>query len=181
MKIFLKWTQKRMAVQKLLRLGNPRLYEVSRPVERQELSELTRVVTDLHDTLMHFRDEWGPARAVAAPQIGVLKRLVYMFTDEPTVFINPVLSNFSSEMIELWDDCMSFPELLVRVRRYKSCTVTYRDLDWNEHSTKLTSLSELLQHECDHLEGILAISHAIDSRSIVLKTEREYAIGLSAN
>ena len=170
-----------MAVQELLRLGNPQLYMISELVEEQELGDMARVVADLHDTLIHFREEWGPARAVAAPQIGVLKRLVYMFIDEPTVFINPVLSNFSSEKFEVWDDCMSFPELLVRIRRHESCTITFRDLDWNEHSEELTSLSELLQHECDHLDGILAISRAIDSRSIVLKTEREYTTGMSAN
>ena len=170
-----------MAVQELLRLGNPRLYKVCAPVGEHELHEMKQVVTDLHDTLMHFREEWGPARAVAAPQIGVSKRLVYMFINEPTVFINPVLGNFSTEMFELWDDCMSFPELLVRVQRHESCTVSYRDLEWNEHSVEFTSLSELIQHECDHLDGILAISRAIDVRSIILKTEREYIAGASAN
>jgi peptide deformylase len=139
------------------------------------------VVSDLHDTLMAFRREFGPARAVAAPQIGVLKRLVYMHIDAPEVFINPVIEEPSEEMFELWDDCMSFPELLVRVRRHRSCRIRYRDLEWNEHTRLLTDLSELLQHECDHLDGVLATMRALDERSIILRSERRFAEGPTAN
>lgn len=170
-----------MAVRELLRLGNPKLYEVCVDVERYELHEMDDVASDLHDTLLHFREQWGPARAVAAPQIGVMKRLIYMFVDETKVLVNPVISELSPETFELWDDCMSFPELLVRVERHRTCTVRYRDLDWNEHVERLSDLSELLQHECDHLDGILAISRAIDSRSIILRSEKASAVGQKVN
>jgi peptide deformylase len=139
------------------------------------------VVKDLHDVLMAFRERYGPARAIAAPQIGVLKRLIYLNIDKPFVIVNPVLSNLSDETFELWDDCMSFPELLVRVRRHRTCTMTFRDLDWTEHSWMLTDLSELLQHEYDHLDGILATMRAVDDRSIILRSERRFAAGPRAN
>ena len=139
------------------------------------------VVDALHGVLEEFRRTWGPARAVAAPQIGVMKRLVYMHIDKPTVFINPVLTDLSEEMVTLWDDCMSFPELLVRVRRHRRCTITWRDLQWEEHRAELDELSELLQHEVDHLDGVLAISRAVDDHSIILRTERGFVQGPVVN
>jgi peptide deformylase len=131
------------------------------------------VAADLHDTLMAFREEFGMGRAIAAPQIGVVKRLVYMYVNgHATEFINPVLEDKSPETIEVWDDCMCFPELLVRVARHKSCRIRYRNLDWQEEEMHLEDdLSELLQHECDHLDGVLAVSRAIDGRSFALRSE----------
>jgi peptide deformylase len=167
-----------VAVRDILQLGNPQLYEISDPVVRSELAALPDVVTDLHDTMMDFRQRYGAGRAIAAPQIGVMKRLIYMHIDQPTVFINPSLDSMSEAMIEIWDDCMCFPDLLVRVRRHKSCRITYRDLDWNECDMSLTDdLSELLQHEYDHLDGILAVSRAIDGRAFALRSERAFLNG----
>lgn len=162
-----------MAVREILLLGNPELYRVSSPVERGELVGLQPVVKDLHDTMMDFRHRRGVGRAIAAPQIGVPKRIIYMHIDQPTVFINPAIDRQSAEMIEIWDDCMSFPDLLVKVRRHKTCRITYRDMDWREQRMILADdLSELLQHEYDHLDGILAVARAIDGRSFALRGER---------
>jgi peptide deformylase len=164
-----------MAGHEILLLGNPLLYQKCDEVHQDELSHLKGAVQDLHDTMMDFRARHGVGRAISAPQIGVMKRLVYMHIDEPTVFVNPVLTNLSDEMFELWDDCMSFPELLVRVSRHKSCTITFRDMDWNTHSIDLSgNLSELLQHECDHLDGVLAVSRAIDEKSFAHVSQRPY-------
>ncbi|MCP4104101.1 MAG: peptide deformylase, partial [Desulfobacteraceae bacterium] len=88
-----------MSVKEILLLGNPKLYEISKPVKQEELEELSEVVRDLHDTLTDFREKHGAGRAIAAPQIGVMKRLIYMCINEPVVFINPVLSNKSKEMM----------------------------------------------------------------------------------
>ena len=163
-----------MAIRSILQLGNPRLYEICSPVTASEVSALTSVIQDLHDTLFEFRARTGSGRAIAAPQIGVLKRLVYMDIDQPEVFINPSLDLKSEDMFELWDDCMSFPDLLVRVRRHHTCRITYRDLEWREQTRILEdSLSELLQHECDHLDGILAVARAIDAQSFALRSERK--------
>jgi peptide deformylase len=161
-----------MAVCEILLLGNPRLYEVCLPVVPKELAGLAGTVEDLHDTLIDFRKRCGTGRAIAAPQIGVAKRLVYMNIDEPVVFINPVIDLQSAETFELWDDCMSFPDLLVKVRRHCNCRVTYRDLGWIEHSLMLSdSLAELLQHECDHLDGVLAVMRTVDSRAFALRNQ----------
>ena len=164
-----------MAVKDIVLLGNPELYRISQPIRKHEVSGLSEVVMDLHDTLMDFKKRYGAGRAIAAPQIGVKKRLVYMVIDRPTVFINPVLEQKSREMIEVWDDCMCFPDLLVKVRRHKRCRIRWLNMDWKEEEMMLEgSLSELLQHECDHLEGILAVSRAIDEKSFALRNQRSF-------
>ena len=164
-----------MAVKEILLLGNPKLYESCESIKKNEIKEIKKIVQDLHDTMMNFRKKYKVGRAIAAPQIGVMKRLVYMHIQKPIVFINPVLSDFSKKTIQLWDDCMSFPDILVKVKRYENCRITFRDLKWKEHSMMLEEdLSELLQHEVDHLHGILAIQRAIDNKSIILKTERKF-------
>ena len=162
-----------MTVREILKLGNPQLYKVSQEIEASELDDIQDVIQDLHDTMMNFRQNYGVGRAIAAPQIGVMKRIVYMHIDSPFVFLNPVLKNKSEEMIELWDDCMSFPDLLVRVRRHKRCTIEYRDNNWTLQSRDLEDdVSELLQHEYDHLDGILAVMRAIDKKSFASTNQK---------
>jgi peptide deformylase len=162
-----------MPVRPILQLGNPRLYERCAPVSPEEVEALRPVVEDLHDTVMDFRARYDAGRAIAAPQIGVMKRLVYMHIDESVVFINPVLDRMSGETFEIWDDCMSFPDLLVRVARHRSCRITWRDQEWRERSEVLSGdLSELLQHECDHLDGVLAVSRAVGANAFALRSQR---------
>ncbi|WP_312337594.1 peptide deformylase [Anaerospora hongkongensis] len=157
-------------VKEILLLGNPKLYQISSPVEKSELSQLSPVIQDLHDTLLAFRNQFHAGRAIAAPQIGIHKRIVYMYINQPTVFINPVLKLIGDEEIEVMDDCMSFPNLLVKVRRHKKSRILYRDMKWNEQEMVLEGdLSELLQHEYDHLDGILATMRAIDNHSFYMK------------
>jgi peptide deformylase len=164
-----------MAAKEILLLGNPRLYDVSKPVKAGDLKDLPPVIADLHDTLLDFRKKYGAGRAIAACQIGYTQRMIYMFIHEPVVFINPSLEDLSSQMIEVWDDCMCFPDLLVRVRRHRHCTIRFKDLEWNDRTMALTDdLSELLQHEYDHLDGILAVSRALDGRSFALRSQRRY-------
>lgn len=164
-----------MTVRKVLLLGNPKLYEVSEEISKEELEELKPVIEDLHDTLMDFRKKYGAGRAIASPQIGVMKRLIYMHITEPVVFINPTLEFLGDEMMEVWDDCMCFPDLLVKVKRYRRCRINYRDMNWEEKSMELEGdLSELLQHEYDHLDGILAVSRAIDGKSFCLTSQRKF-------
>jgi peptide deformylase len=164
---------KHMALDKILLLGDPRLYEVCEPVAPDEVETLRPVIADLHAAMMGFRAKYKAGRAIAAPQIGCMKRLVYMHIDAPLVFINPVLSEMSNDMITLWDDCMSFPDLLVKVQRHARCRITYRDMDWQEQSMLLEGdLSELLQHEVDHLDGILALARALDEQSIAYRSQR---------
>ncbi len=160
-----------MAVRHILLLGDSDLYKPSDEVGANELPGLAATIQDLHDTLLDFRRRHGIGRAIAAPQIGVKKRLVYMDIERPTVFLNPTLDDLSEEKFEVWDDCMSFPDLLVRVRRHSRCRIRFKDANWNDREILLEgSLSELLQHECDHLDGILATQRAIDDRSFAVRT-----------
>jgi peptide deformylase len=163
-----------MSARQILLLGNPRLYEVSEPIRPEERQDIPAIVSDLHDTMMEFRRQHGIGRAIAAPQIGVMKRILYMHIDDTsTVFINPELTDMSREMMDVWDDCMCFPDLMVRVRRHRACSIRFRNLEWQEEELRIEEdLSELLQHEYDHLDGILAISRAIDGRSFALRSER---------
>ena len=158
----------------ILLLGNPELYKVSKNVKKDELTNIKDIVNNLHDTLIDFRNKYGAGRAIAAPQIGVKKRLIYMFIDEPTVFINPKLNFPDEEVMEVMDDCMSFPNLFVKVRRYQRAIIKYKDLNWMDQEMKLEGdLSELLQHEYDHLDGILATMRARDNKSFFIKKSRD--------
>lgn len=150
----------------LLTLGDPRLYEVCEPVVESELPLVTEWVADLHNVMQEIRQKYNFGRAIAAPQLGIMKRLVYMNIDRPVVFINPEFPFLSEEMFELWDDCMSFPNLFVKVKRHKSLTIRYRNEQWQWQEWQMQdALSELLQHECDHLDGVLCTMRAIDNKA----------------
>lgn len=150
----------------LLLLGDPRLYAVCEPVLESELPLVKNWVADLHNVMQEIRVKYRFGRAIAAPQLGIMKRLIYMNIDKPVVFINPELVDLSGEMFELWDDCMSFPNLLVKVSRHQSLTIRYLDENWTPQEwTMEGDLSELLQHEYDHLDGILCTMRAIDQYS----------------
>lgn len=153
-------------IEKILLLGDPKLYEISLPVDEYEV-ELLRPDTELmHKLILAIREKYGFGRGIAAPQIGVMKRLVCLDLDKRYTLFNPVLSNLSKDMFDLWDDCMSFPNLHVKVSRHRSCTLTYRDENWEEQIWELDGdLSELLQHEVDHLDGILATMRAVDKKA----------------
>ena len=89
-----------------------------------------------------------------------------MNIDRPVIFINPELEDMSDDMMEIWDDCMCFPNLLVKVKRHYSITITYLDENWKPQEWHMqNSLSELLQHEYDHLNGILCTMRAMDEKS----------------
>ena len=159
-----------MKSNKILLLGDPRLHLVSEPVEPDEIIGLIPDLQDLHDILFEYKAKfahYGAFRGIAAPQIGLLKRIIYVNIDnKPIIFVNPELTNLSKKMFEVWDDCMCFPNLLVRLKRHQSCTINYVDLEFKPKTMKLEgSLSELLQHEFDHLNGILSTQRAIDNQS----------------
>lgn len=154
-------------IRKILTLGDPQLYETSQEITEADRPQLPQWIADLHDTLMEYRKTYGAGRAVAAPQIGVKKRLLYMYTDKPYVFVNPVLTFPDDETYILMDDCMSFPGLMVKVERHKRAEIRYLDEAFQPQFMDLEGdLSELLQHEYDHLDGILATMRAVDNKSL---------------
>lgn len=154
-------------LEKIIKLGDPRLYEKCKEVSQNEVTSLLPQIEELHQLVLDFRRIYGAGRAIAAPQIGLMKRIICLNTPQnKQTIINPVLTNFSEEMIELWDDCMSFPSLHVRVKRHYSCSMSFVDENWKPHTWFLENeLSELMQHEYDHLNGILATQRAIDCES----------------
>ena len=160
-------------IRKILLLGDQRLYNPSRPVEQADQAGLPALERDLHDTMMEFRRVYQVGRAIAAPQIGVPLRVIYMNApcmEAPLLLVNPRLEFPEEETMEVLDDCMSFPGLLVKVDRYKRCVVHFLDRNWEErHLTLEGDLSELIQHEYDHLDGILATMRAKDSKAFVLR------------
>ena len=169
-----------MAIRKILKLGNPELLTVSEIVKSNELEYAKAVGIDLKDTMVEFQQTHGWGRAIAAPQIGIKKRVLYSQAMEEKLLINPELVKKSKENIELWDDCMSFPELLVKVKRYKTCTLKFINEKGNEIISEMSgSLSELIQHEIDHLDGILATMRAINGKSFCLRSEKYLLDGIS--
>jgi peptide deformylase len=151
----------------LLLLGDPRLYETCAPVLESELPLVAGWVADLHQVMAEVRATYHFGRGIAAPQLGIMKRLVYLHLEQPMVLLNPELVPLSDATFTLWDDCMSFPNLLVQVQRHAAVTVRYRDAHWQQQMWTIEerALAELLQHECDHLDGILCTMRAIDAQS----------------
>lgn len=158
---------KAMAVREILLLGNENLYRICKELSKDEIHKAVQVAEDLHDTMINFREKYGFGRAIAAPQINEFFRIIYMNFDGISItFINPRLEFIDDEKFEMWDDCMSYPGLEVKLYRYKKCKIYYKDLDWSDCELDITSdLSELFQHEYDHLDGILAVQRAIDNKS----------------
>jgi peptide deformylase len=160
-----------MAVRNILLLGNPLLWQPSTPVVPGS-AEVNETLHELAATLADFREKRGFGRAIAAPQIGKPQRVVFMNAGEPRALLNPVITWTSDEQMELWDDCFSFPDLLVRVRRSVEVKIRYLDERGAERELSAKNqLAELLQHEIDHVDGILATDRAIDARSFAMRSE----------
>jgi peptide deformylase len=163
-----------MALQEILQLGNPTLRVKCSPVRSFGTDELCSLVSDLRDTLSDFKARFGFGRGIAAPQIGVTQQVIFTNVDRPLPMINPGIVKRSRKLMTLWDDCFSFPGLLVKVRRNLEIEVRYQDEEGRRHTLKAQGgLAELLQHEIDHIGGILAVDRAIDSKHIVFRSEYE--------
>jgi peptide deformylase len=135
-------------------------------VLREELVEVPGWIQQLHEAMEDVRRVYGFGRGIAAPQLGIMKRLFYLQLDRPYVVINPELKGLSEEEFALWDDCMSFPNLLVRVKRHQSLSLHYLDEHWQPQVWQVEgAISELIQHEYDHLDGVLCTMRAVDEKS----------------
>lgn len=149
-------------IRPVLRMGDPRLLERARPVETFGTPELVALVADMRDT-MAARDGAG----LAAPQIGVgLRVAVFGVHANPrypeaeevpdTVLINPVLEPVDDEMVEGWEGCLSVPGMRGLVPRYRR--LRYRGFDERGAAIDRTVAdfhARVVQHEVDHLDGIL--------------------------
>lgn len=156
----------------ILQLGDPRLHRPCKSVDPQD-PDLAEYEERLISTLLAFRHTFGFGRAIAAPQIGIDRRMVAAtLEDGPFVMLNPEITWRSRDVVTLWDDCMSFPMLLVGVERHRSVSLEYTSAAGTLQVLERvgTSLSELFQHELDHLDGVLAIDRALDKRSLVSRS-----------
>ena len=163
-----------MAIREILLLGNPVLRAKCEKIKNFSEPDYKNAIDDLHDTLVEFRRSHGFGRGIAAPQIGVSKRIVLINVDMPFALVNPEIVKRTKQMMTLWDDCFSFPDILVKVNRHAKITVRYQDSSGAKKEFDAEGgLSELVQHEIDHINGVLAIDRAIDSRHIVLRSEWE--------
>jgi peptide deformylase len=165
----------------ILLLGNPLLREKCKIVDNFNDQAIKDEITELKDALEEFRKTNGFGRGTAAIQIGILKRMIALNLGKGTfVIINPIITWKSKETFTLWDDCMSFPDLLVRVSRHKTINIEYQDENGiiKKWDTIGQAESELLQHEIDHLDGVMAIDRVIDTKDIIYKIafekERSY-------
>jgi len=146
----------------ILTVGDPRLRQVAVAVEPRD-SGLGAEIGRMLATLEHFRALHGYGRALAAPQVGIGKRVVVMnLGSEPFALLNPEIAWRSSECFEVWDDCLSIPDRIVRVQRNRSVSVAYLDQQFRrwEWARLPSHLAELAQHEIDHLDGILMLDRA---------------------
>ena len=153
-----------MAIRRIRQLGDPVLRARCQRVERPASAAVRLVADDLRDTLKAARKQYGMGRALAAPQIGAPVRVVVVDIEgakQRMTLVNPEVTDVGSEDFDVWDDCFSFPDLLVRVNRAYRISVSYSDLRGKPHTIECEgAMAELLQHEIDHLDGILALDRA---------------------
>ncbi|MBZ0133741.1 MAG: peptide deformylase [Rhodocyclaceae bacterium] len=149
-------------IREILKMGDPRLLQASRPVEAYGTPELHALIGDMQDT-MHAANGAG----LAAPQIGVgLRVVIFGFESNPrypqaeavpfTILVNPVLAPLSDEQEEGWEGCLSVPGLRGVVPRWARLVYRGFDADGALIEREATGFhARVVQHECDHLDGIL--------------------------
>jgi len=153
-------------IREILRMGDPRLLRVSEPVRDFDTPELRTLVADMFDT-MHAANGAG----LAAPQIGVPLRVVIFGYAEPaarnprypdadpvpqTILVNPVVEPLGDDVEEGWEGCLSVPGLRGVVERYRRLRYSGFDLQGRVIDRTVDGFhARVVQHECDHLDGIL--------------------------
>lgn len=153
-----------MAVLRIAKMGNPVLLQKAAPVEDPTAPEIRRLAADMQDTI----EDIG-ASGLAAPQVFVSRRVVVYrmiaaripagsgIPPRPwTVLVNPVITPKTQAKTPVWERCLSVPGLHGKVPRYDRISISYFDLDGKNHVHDAhSSWAALLQHECDHLDGIV--------------------------
>lgn len=167
-----------MAIKTVLRMGDPQLLQVAQPVERFDTLELHSLIADMEDTMRALN-----GAGLAAPQIGMGLRVVVFGVDrterypdaEPvpyTVLINPVLAPVGSEIEEGWEGCLSVPGMRGLVPRHRRLRYRGRDQYGQEIDRTVGDFhARVVQHECDHLEGILYPMRIRDLRNFGFNEE----------
>jgi peptide deformylase len=151
-----------MAVREVLRMGDPRLLRVARPVEHFGTAELRELIADMEDT-MRALDGAG----LAAPQIGVdLRVVIFGISANPrypdaepvpqTVLVNPVITPLGDGMEDGWEGCLSVPGMRGLVPRHLRLRYSGFDEQGKPIEREVSGFhARVVQHECDHLDGVL--------------------------
>lgn len=162
-----------MAARRIIQLGDPLLREISTRVAK--VAPVAAVLADLRDTLHEFQRRNGFGRGISAIQIGEAVRLIYIeFEGKAYCLINPEFDFLSEEKFTLWDDCFSFPNLLVWLERSVTVRLHYMDETGERRELEASgAFSELIQHEMDHLDGILAVDRRLGGNSLCTREEWE--------
>ena len=159
-------------VHRIRMLGDASLRVRCEPVENPTSPAVRIVADDLRDTLRDLRSRLNMGRALAAPQIGAPVRVIYVEIDRPIVMVNPEIVDVGNQDFAVWDDCFSFPDLMVRVQRAERIKVRYQDLQGRPQTMEVEhNVAELLQHEIDHLDGVLAVDRASGLDPFCLRDE----------
>ncbi|OGT36167.1 MAG: peptide deformylase [Gammaproteobacteria bacterium RIFCSPHIGHO2_12_FULL_37_14] len=151
-----------MAIQTVVKLGNTQLATPSLKVNDFHDPQLIKLIQDMKDTMNEKKGV-----GIAAPQIGVNLRVVIFGFEKSerypneapvpfTILINPIIEILSDEMVDGWEGCLSVPGLRGLVPRYQKIKYTGLDLDQNPIERIAEGFhARIIQHECDHLDGIL--------------------------
>ncbi len=166
-----------MAVRKVLQLGDKKLRQKCSNVSEFD-KELPKIARDLKDTLTYLQKREKIGRGLAAPQIGYMKNVIFFSLKDEGEFymVNPKIIWESPKKFEVWDSCFSFgyAAFFVKIKRHKEIGVKYYDMNGKAKPEEFKNdLSELVQHEIDHLHGILATDHLKDVKNIILREEWE--------
>lgn len=163
-----------MTIREILEMGDPLLRQTAQPEPEPTSPRVAELISDLRDTLAHCRAATTYGRAIAAPQIGEFTRVVFLNVDRPWPLLNPTIVARSPETMVVWDACLSFLSIFFQVERHRWIDVRYQDLDgaWHEERAE-GDLSELLQHELDHLDGVLAVDRVVDVKTMCTRREFE--------
>ena len=149
-----------MTIKPLIILPDPVLRQVSKPIERVD-ADLQRLVDDMLETMYD-----APGIGLAAIQVGVPRRMLVIDLSkegeekQPLVFINPEIVSSSDDRSVYEEGCLSIPDYYAEVERPAKVTVKYLDREGKEQSVEADGLlATCLQHEIDHLNGVLFIDH----------------------
>ncbi len=173
-----------MAIRPILRMGHPVLRQRAAAVDSVQAPEIIDLIQDLHDSMAA-----AGGIGLAAPQIGIPLRVVLysvpaqrMGANEatppqgipPTILINPALTPLSEQKVEGWEACLSVPGLIGRVPRYEK--LAFRALSPEGRGIEGEAEgfhARVLQHECDHLDGILYPQQMTDLRWLMFAEEAQ--------
>jgi peptide deformylase len=162
-----------MAVRPTLQLGNPLLRQAALPIDDIHSAGTQALIADLWDTLHDFRRRYGWGRALSAPVIGVpLRVIVVDFEEQQLVLINPRFERWSREQEFAYESCITFSAIWGAVHRPARVTVVALDSDAVERRYETAGpLARLMQHEIDHLDGLVWLDREPDLASICTTDE----------